>query len=177
MEAARELAAGLALGGVPGPSPSPAACWLSEPDTCGQVCCKWTGLAAVTICCKETRGLSCRAGPVHASGHTAGLAGCMTCRKTQGLAWVPGVHLVSAAAGRVTVQSLGPVGTGTQKCITASQYCVVNTVTRRTGNGRQSHLGELSLEGEAVPQRGKAMAPAFRWSLVVLRSLDEEHRE
>lgn len=39
---------------------------------------------------------------VHA-GHTAGRAGLCDMRETQGCAWVPGVHLVSAAAGCVTV--------------------------------------------------------------------------
>lgn len=38
---------------------------------------------------QETRCLPCPAGPLHASSHTAGLAGRMTCGKTQGLAWVP----------------------------------------------------------------------------------------
>lgn len=87
----------------------------------------------------------------------------MTCRKTQGLAWVPW-RSSGVCSSRLCdyALSLGPVGTGTQKCITVSQYSVVNTVTRRNGSGQQSHLGELSLEGEAVPQRlgGEAMSPA-----------------
>lgn len=53
---------------------------------------------------------SCHAGLLRAGGHTADLAGLRDMRKTQGCAWVPRGHLVSAAAGCVTVLSLGPVG-------------------------------------------------------------------
>ena len=50
-----------------------------------------------------------------------------------------GDHLESAATGRVTGLSLGPVDTGTLKCITQSHvYTVwVTIVTRREGSGQR----------------------------------------
>lgn len=41
-----------------------------------------------------------------------------------------GVHLVSAAAGCVAALSLGPVGTGTLKCVAWRQHSVATVVTR-----------------------------------------------